>query len=71
MRKKAKAVKKVTKEIDLIANMAETMYAAPGWGWQHPGGRCLADHCGDAARFGKFINPKVTRAGKELGTEGV
>ena len=74
LRKIAKAVKKVTKEISsLIANMAETMYAAPGVGLAAPqvgeAWRIIVVDAGEG--LVEFINPKVVRrAGKELGTEG-
>ena len=74
LRKKAKAVKRVTPEItQLIADMAETMYAAPGVGLAAPQvGRNLRVIIVDIGQgLLEMVNPKlISKEGNEIGEEG-
>lgn len=74
LRKKAKKVEKITPlELQLMDDMAETMYAAPGIGLAAPqigvSKRIIVVDVGDGLH--KLINPKIThKEGTEVTTEG-
>lgn len=77
LRKKAKPVTKVNREIrQLLDDMAETMYAAPGVGLAAPqvgvSRRIIVvDRGGEESKLYQVINPEITRReGWILGQEG-
>lgn len=77
LRKKAKPVTKVNREIrQLLDDMAETMYAAPGVGLAAPqvGSSkriIVVNQGGDEAKLYQIVNPVITKKeGWVLGQEG-